>query len=98
MSVTYRKHLLKYNLLYKNQSTYRPNNSCETALIDITDRWPKEMDNSKIIGVILLDLSKAFDLVNHDILLAKLSMYFTCGLTMQWFKSYLSDRSQTCII
>ena len=56
------------------------------------------MDNSKIIGVILLDLSKAFDLVNHDILLAKLSMYFTCEQTMQWFKSYLSDRSQTCII
>lgn len=58
------------------------------------------MDNSKVIGAILLDLRKAFDLVNHDIFFCqtKLSAYFTSEHTMQWFKSYLSDRSQTCII
>ena len=58
------------------------------------------MDNSKVIGAILLDLSKAFDLVNHDVFFCqtKLSVYFTSEHTMQWFKSYLSDRSQTCII
>ena len=72
VSVTYQKQFLKYNLLYKNQSVYRPNYSCETALINITDRWLKEMDNGKIIGAILLDLSKAFDLVNGGILSTKL--------------------------
>ena len=51
-----------------------------------------------LFGAILLGLSKAFDLVNHDILLTKLSMYLTSDHTMQWFKSYLSDRSQTCIM
>ena len=49
VSVTYQKHLLKYNLLYKTQSVYRPNNSCENALININDRWLKEMDNGKLI-------------------------------------------------
>ena len=91
VSVTYQKRLLKYNLLYKNKSTYRPNYFCETALINITDRWLKEMDNGKIIGVILLDLSKAFDLVNHDIRLTELSVYLTCEHTMHWFKSYFGD-------
>ena len=72
VSATYQKQFLKYNLLYQNQSAYRPNYSCETALINITDRWLKEMDNGKIIGAILLDLSKAFDLVNGGILSTKL--------------------------
>ena len=71
VSVTYQKQFLKYNLLYKNQSAYRPNYSCETALINITDRWLKEMDNGKIIGAILLDLSEAFDLVKGEILSTK---------------------------
>ena len=66
------------------------------------DHWLEEMDNGKIMGAILLDLSmrKAFDLVNHDIFFwqTKLLVYFTSEHTMQWFKSYLSDRSQTCII
>lgn len=97
MSVTYQKHLLKYNLLYKNQSACRPNYARETALI-ITDRLLKEMDSGKLIGTILLYLSKESDLVNHDIPLSKLSMSFTSDHTMRWFKSYFSERSQTWIV
>ena len=55
------------------------------------------MDNGKLIGAILPDLSKAFDLVNYDILLTKLSMYFTSLHTMQWSKSYLNNRSLTYV-
>ena len=64
------------------------------------DRWLKEMDNGKLIGAILLDLSKAFHLVNYGILLTKLSLYFNSERTMQWSKSYLPERSfpDICVV
>ena len=67
--------LTSNNLLYSNQSAYRPYHSCETALLNITDNWLKAMDNSELVDTVFLDLSKALDLVNHDILLAKLDKY-----------------------
>ena len=54
-------------LLYKNQSAYRLHHSCETALLNISDKWLKAMDNSHLVGTVFLDLSKAFDLVSHNI-------------------------------
>ena len=65
----YLQFLTSNNLLYGNQSAYRPHHSCETALLNISDNWLKAMDNSELVGTVFLDLSKAFDLVNHDILL-----------------------------
>ena len=85
------------SLFYKNQSAYQSNYSCETALVNLTDGWLKEMDSGKFIGVILPDLNKAFDLVNYDILLTKLSMYVTSWQTMQWSKSYLNNCSLTYV-
>ena len=56
------------------------------------------MDNSELVGSVFLDLSKAFDLVNHDILLAKLAKYHTGSNTMNWFRSYLTGRIQVVSI
>ena len=56
------------------------------------------MDKSDLVGVILLDLSKAFDLVDHDILLSKISAYLASAVSMNWFESYLSERSQICSV
>jgi len=67
-----------------------------TALLNITDKWLKEMDDSKLVGTVFMDLSKAFDLVNHDVLRSKLAKYHVNPEALEWFTSYLSNRSQQC--
>ena len=84
----YLQYLTSNNLLYGNQSAYRPYHSCETALLNISDNWLKAIDNSELAGTVFLDLSKAFDLVNHDSLLAKLDKHHTGTNTMDGFRSY----------
>jgi len=81
-------------MLYSNQSAYRPRHSRETALFNISDNWLKAMDNSELVGAVFSDLSKAFDLVNHDILLAKLDKYHTGTNAMTWISSYLTSLAQ----
>ena len=92
----YLQYLTSNNLLYSNRSTYHPYHSCETALLNINRL--RAMDNSERFGTVFLDLSKAFDLVNHDILLAKLDKYHTGTNTMDRFRSYLTGRTQVVSI
>ena len=80
--------------MYKEQSGFRKFHSCQTALTKLTDSWLKEMDNGNITGVTLLDFRKAFDLVNHDILLEKLHLYNFDQQAITWVKSYLHNRLQ----
>jgi hypothetical protein len=54
----------------------------------------KILDNKQLAFRIFLDLSKAFDVINHDLLLAKLELYVLRGISYEWMKSYLTDRSQ----
>ena len=83
-----------HGLLYVAQSGFRAMHSCETALLNLTTRWLKSMNDGLMTGVILLDLRKAFDLVNHTLLLEKLKLYQCCGKTLEWFTSYLNERKQ----
>ncbi len=58
------------------------------------NKWTKAIDEDFMNGVILLDLRKAFDLIDHQILLSKLSIYKCSDESIKWFKSYLLDRNQ----
>ena len=86
-------HLLeKENILFKHQFGFRKNYSTEQAILELTDNLKMKIDSNEAICSIFLDLSKAFDTVNHQILLQKLYRY---GIRpLQWFKSYLESRTQ----
>ena len=60
----------------------------------MTDSWLNAIDDGKMIWVVLVDFKKAFDLVDHDILMSKLKFYGIKENTLSWFKSYLSQRQQ----
>ena len=89
------EYLSENGLITKCQSGFRPKHSCETALNELIDRWLKHIDEGKLTGVLFIDLSKAFDTVNHDVLLHKLLSFGICDKTFLWFKSYLTDRVQS---
>ena len=57
-----------YKLLHTLKSGFRTNHSCQTALTALVDEWLKVIDNGNIIGVLFLDLAKAFDLLCHEML------------------------------
>ena len=63
-------------------------------MINITEIIRKALDDENIGCGVFVDLKKAFDTVDHQILLAKLSHYEICGVSNYWFKSYLSNRSR----
>jgi len=87
-----------HNLLTESQSGFRPMYSTETTLLETTNEWLRNIDNNKLNGVIFLDLKKAFDTMNHSILLQKLISYGVTSTTLDWFNSYLDERKQKTII
>ena len=94
VSIQLKMFLEECNLFYSRQSGFRSNHSCQTALVKLVDEWISAIDKHEIVGTIFLDLSKAFDLVDHGILLDKLRLFNIDSSTCSWFSSYLSCRSQ----
>ena len=84
----------KYKLLYKNQFGFRKKHSTNHAILNIVEDIRKSLDNKSFVCGVFIDLEKAFDTVNHAILLKKLDFYGIRGLSNQWLTSYLSDRKQ----
>ena len=86
--------LNKYKVLYEYQFRFRETHSTFLALIEIIENILKDLENGKYVAGIYLDLSKAFDTVDHKILLHKLNHYGIRGQSLKWFGSYLSNRQQ----
>ena len=82
------------NIIYDLQFGFRQQYSTSHALININENIRKALDNGNIGCGVFVDLQKAFDIVDHQILLAKLNHYGICGVLNDWFKSYLSNQNQ----
>ena len=91
-------YLKRMNFLCENQSGFRRNHSTATAVTHFTDNILTNIDKGLITGTVFTDFSKAFDTVEHDILLNKLEHYGVCSQSLRWFKDYLHERKQTVSI
>ena len=87
-------YLMFHNMLHDGQSGFRAKHSCETALNHMVHKWALAIDKGLVNGVVLLDLHKGSDLVNHTILLVKLAIYGCSQQSVRWFSSYLLQRKQ----
>ena len=92
-------YLNTHDLLPNFQSAYRQYHSTETALIRVTNDILVTVDSNVDVVLLLLDLSAAFDTLDHSILLRRLETYFGfTGSVLEWFSSYLRGRSQSVIV
>ena len=86
--------LEKYGIFVLVSIWFRKGYSTEQAVLEITDSRKKAMDKKLVTCGIFLDFSKAFDTINHDILLSKLYRYGIRGNPLRWFENYLYNRNQ----
>ena len=85
---------VKHNLIYDYQFGFLPGRSTTHAILHFTNKVMEAFERNHYASGIFLDLSKAFDTLDHGILLEKLEHYGIRGTALQWFKSYLTDRYQ----
>ena len=83
-------------LLFSKQSGFRSLHSVTTCLLKCTSDWYLNMDKGQYTAMIFVDLKKAFETEDHEILLKKLEKYDVIGPENTWFASYLSNRMQFC--
>ena len=89
------EHFLKNDLLHQNQSGFRPNHSCHTALVKLVDQWLENIDQNEYTGVLLVDFAKAFDVIDRNLLIKKLNLYNINDNHLDLIKSFLSNRQQS---
>ena len=87
-------YMSKNDLISNAQHAYREGHSTCTALVKMTDDWLRGIDNSLLSGAVMLDFSAAFDLIDHKLLIEKLTHYGFGPMAISWFENYLSFRTQ----
>ena len=86
--------LENFKILNENQFGFRKNKSTYMALLSLMENLTQAIEKGEYVVGVFLDFSKAFDTVDHEILLDKLEHYGIRGCAVSWFKSYLSNRQQ----
>ena len=92
------QYLEKNNLIHPNLHGSRAGHNTSTALNQLYDRWVEQVEEGNMVGVLFCDQSAAFDLCDHNILLDKLSLMGVEASGIQWIRSYLSRRKQSCFV
>ena len=87
------KFIKRQNILYSRQYGFRPSHSTSDAVTTFVADSMTSLEEDKYSTAVLLDLSKAFDTIDHNILLRKMHFYGVRGVALEWFRSYLSYRS-----
>ena len=87
-------YLLEKNILHSVQSGFRPGHTTRDLLVRLVESWRNALDEDLLVGSVMVDLSKAFDTVDHDILLRKLCRYGVREGELRWFEDYLKERKQ----
>ena len=87
-------YLEQHNFLTPNQSAYLKNHSTQTALINVTNNWYQNIEDGLITGICFFDISKCFDALSHEIIFFKIEKYGIRNHALNWFRSYLTNRSQ----
>ena len=88
------KYIESNSILSDAQFGFRKGHSTTSCVLNLLDVIYKSIDNNKFIGVVFLDLKKAFDTVDHGLLLQKLSKYGLADNAVLWFENYISNRKQ----
>lgn len=81
-------------IVTEHQSGFRKQHSCETAIQVVVDEWKLAVSEGNMVGVVFMDLKRAFETVDRERLLGKLYQYGIRGEVLEWFKSYLEGRTQ----
>ena len=82
------------DIFHSYLSAFRSGYSCQSTLIALTEEWKKTLDENQYVGAILMDLSKAFDCLPHELIIGKLKAYGIADNALQLLSSYLKDRKQ----
>ena len=85
-------------LIHPNLHGSRAGHNTATALHQLYDKWVEEIEEDKMVGVLFCDQSAAFDLCDHDILIEKLELMGLEDTALNWIRSYLSNRKQSCLV
>ena len=80
--------------MHKSHSGFRKHHSCNTALLNLLDKWLNSINKGELVWAIFFDLRKAFDVVDDELLLKKLSVYKFSITSLNWIKSFLTNRKQ----